>query len=114
MLDEIARLIAHLAPDVHVEIAHMELAEPTIAQGFAACVEAGASDVTVCPYMLAPGRHASEDIPRLVAEAAARYAEVDWRVSAELGVDERLAEVVLRRVEEAVDAGGWDQGGTGE
>ena len=54
-----------------VEPAHMELAEPTIASAFAACVAQGARTVVVFPYFLAPGRHWGEDIPRLAAEAAA-------------------------------------------
>ena len=48
----------------------MELAEPSIAEGFADCVRAGATEVVAFPYMLSPGKHVTRDIPRLVAEAA--------------------------------------------
>jgi antibiotic biosynthesis monooxygenase (ABM) superfamily enzyme len=51
----------------------MELADPSIADGFAACVAAGATEVVAFPYMLTPGKHSVRDIPRLVAEAAARF-----------------------------------------
>lgn len=40
-----------------VEVAHMELAEPTIEQAVARCVAAGASRVIVAPYFLSRGRH---------------------------------------------------------
>jgi len=100
-LGKIAELVAARAPDVHVEIAHMELAPPTIAAGLDACVAAGATDVTVCPYMLAPGRHSSADIPRLARDAASRHPGLRVRVSEPLGVDPLLAEVVLRRVRES-------------
>lgn len=100
-LEEIAKLLATAAPDIHIEIAHMELARPTVAEGLDACVAAGATDVTVCPYMLAPGRHSTDDIPRLAQEAARRHRGLRLRVSEPLGVEPRLADVVLRRVRES-------------
>ena len=101
LLGEIARLLAALAPDCHVEAAHMELAQPGIPEGIAACVKAGARDITVVPYMLAPGRHSTNDIPRIATEAGEQHQDLRLRVSAPLGVDNRLAEVILKRVEEA-------------
>ena len=55
-----------------VRYAHMELAEPTIAQGFAACVRAGATEVIAFPYMLSPGKHVTRDVPRVCKYARAR------------------------------------------
>lgn len=101
LLEEIARLVAEIAPGYHVEAAHMELAPPDIAAGVEACVEAGATDITVMPYMLAPGRHSTGDIPRMALDAAQKYEGIQIRVSAPLGSDSRLAEVILERVEEA-------------
>ena len=58
MLRSMADLIQTMpGSDVIVRYAHMELADPTIAAGFSSCVQAGAIDVTVFPYMLSPGRH---------------------------------------------------------
>ena len=101
LLLEIARLVAAQAPDCHVEAAHMELAEPGIPEGIAACVKAGATDITVVPYMLAPGRHSTDDIPRISIAAGEQHQGLRLRVSAPLGVDSRLAEVILKRVEDA-------------
>lgn len=101
LLGEIARLVTAAAPGYHVETAHMELALPDIAEGIAACVKAGATDITVVPYMLAPGRHSTLDIPRIAMQAAGQHEDLRLRVSEPLGVDQRLAEVVLARVEGA-------------
>ena len=57
---------------VIVRFAHMELAEPSIDQGFADCVEAGADEVIAFPYMLSPGRHSTRDIPRMVGGGGGR------------------------------------------
>lgn len=85
-----------------VEAAHMELAQPDLAAAFARCVEHGARRIIVVPYFLAPGRHASRDIPALCAEAAAPHAGLEWRVAAPLGIDDRLLDVVETRAREAL------------
>ena len=98
MMDCMANLVQAMAgPHVVVRFAHMELAEPSIEAGVRQCVEAGASELIVFPYMLSPGRHATSDIPDLVAEAARAFPEVRWRVTTAFGVHEKLAEVVLER-----------------
>ncbi|HEU4630968.1 MAG TPA: CbiX/SirB N-terminal domain-containing protein [Gemmatimonadaceae bacterium] len=98
MLACMANLVQQIVGDgVAVEHAHMELAEPDIAAGFARCVARGASEVVAFPYMLSPGRHATGDIPRLVAEAARAHPDVTWRVTDAFGVHEQLAEVILLR-----------------
>ena len=84
-------------PDVVVRFAHMELAEPDIGTGFTDCVQAGATDVIVFPYMLSPGRHSTTDIPRLVSNAARAFPHVVFSVAPAFGVHERLAELVLER-----------------
>ncbi|HEX6961084.1 MAG TPA: CbiX/SirB N-terminal domain-containing protein [Lacipirellula sp.] len=83
-----------------VEPAHMELAEPSIAAAFARCVEQGARLVVVFPYFLGPGRHWSEDIPRLVAEAAEPYADrgVQFFVTAPIGLHPLMFDIVTDRI----------------
>lgn len=98
MLRSMADLIQTMAgPDVVVRYGHMELADPNIAAGFSSCVEAGATDVTVFPYMLSPGRHSTSDIPRMVADVARTFPRVSFNVTPAFGLHEKLAEVVLER-----------------
>jgi len=94
-MEELVQTIA--GPDVIVRHAHMELAEPTIAQGFAGCVEAGAREVIVFPYMLSPGRHSTSDIPRMVAEIASAHPGVAYSVTPPFGIHEKLGEIILAR-----------------
>ena len=98
MLISMAELVQSMAgPDVIVRPAHMELAEPSIAAGFASCVEAGATDVIVFPYMLSPGRHSTTDIPRMVAEVAGSHPGVSYSVTEPFGINEKLGEIILTR-----------------
>ena len=98
MLACMANLVqAMTGPGVIVEYAHMELAAPDIAAGFAACVERGATEVIAFPYMLSPGRHSTSDIPRLCAAAAAQFPGVTHRMTDAFGVHEKLGELILLR-----------------
>ena len=98
MLECVANLVQQMAGDAAiVKFAHMELAEPTIGQGFAECVRAGATDVIAFPYMLSPGKHSTRDIPRMVEAAAREHPGVTYQVTPAFGVHEKLAEVVLER-----------------
>ncbi|MDB4870557.1 MAG: hypothetical protein JWL97_1561 [Gemmatimonadales bacterium] len=98
MLRAMADLIQAMAgADVVVRYAHMELADPDISAGFSSCVQAGATDITVFPYMLSPGRHSTADIPRMVTNVAKAFPSVSFSVTPAFGLHEKLAEVVLER-----------------
>lgn len=89
-------------PGIIIHGAHMEMAEPTLDDGFRACVEAGARHIVVVPYFLAPGRHSTTDIPNMAAEAASKHAHVTYTVTAPLGVHESIGNVVIERAMEAM------------
>jgi sirohydrochlorin ferrochelatase len=99
MLVEIANMVRQ-SNECRFDIvrhAHMELAQPTIAQAFDACVYEGASEIVVHPYFLSPGRHSTRDIPRMVEEAANKYPGVFYSVTEPLGLHSKIIEVVLER-----------------
>ena len=103
MMNCMANLVQAMAgPDVVVRFAHMELCEPSISAGVRECVQAGATELIVFPYMLSPGKHSTGDIPRMVAEAAAPFPTLSVRVTSAFGVHEKLAELILGRAGLAV------------
>lgn len=93
----VARLRAQSAYTI-VEPAHMELAEPSIAQAFDRCVMAGAKRVIVMPYFLLPGRHWSSDIPHLTEQAAANHPGIEFMVTAPFGLHPMMMQIVESRV----------------
>ena len=106
LVEEIAaRVKQRLGNGAIVESAHMEIAEPTVTQGFARCVEQGATLVVAHPFMLAPGRHVREDLPRLVAEAASAHEGVRFRLAEPLGNHGGIVDAVLARCEAALNEG---------
>ena len=98
MLGAMAELVQRqLGAATIVRFAHMELADPSIAEGFGNCVDAGADEIIAFPYMLSPGKHSTRDIPRLVAEAAAAHPGIRYQVTPAFGIHEKLGEIIAER-----------------
>jgi sirohydrochlorin ferrochelatase len=103
LLETVAAAFAQcFGQDFHiVEPAHMEIAKPDIADAYAACVKRGATQITVVPYFLGPGKHCNHDIPNLTAQAAAAHPGTTFRVAACIGFDDALLNLLKRRVADA-------------
>ncbi len=104
MLEALGDLLRARTTD-RVYAAHMELAEPTLAQAFDRAVADGSDFIFVFPYFLSPGRHSREDIPRLCAEAGARHPNLRWHCSAPVGLDPMMADLILHRVARCEQSG---------
>ncbi len=102
MLEELSRVFAKKFAGRYeiVEPAHMELAEPSIESAYTACVRRGALRIVVVPYFLGPGKHWTQDIPRLTAEAAARFPQTTYHVTRTLGIDDLILDLLDKRASE--------------
>jgi len=100
VLEEIASLFARRFAQLYeiVEPAHMELAEPSIATAYDACVKRGATRIVVCPFFLGPGKHWTGDIPRLTSEAAKKHPQTEYHVTMPLGIDDLILDLLAKRV----------------
>lgn len=95
---EVARLVQARAGDrAEVRHAHLELQEPSLRRVIDECVAAGARIVSVQPFFLAPGKHAGQDIPELVAAARRQHPHVQFELGRVIGADPLLAELVASR-----------------
>jgi sirohydrochlorin ferrochelatase len=88
-----------------VEPAHMELGEPSIATAFGKCAQRGANRVVVVPFFLGPGKHWTQDIPRLTAEAATKHSGVAYHVAPTLGIDDLILDLLNKRLEHCLGEG---------
>lgn len=82
-----------------VEPAHMELAEPSIAEAVRRCVIRGAKRIIIFPYFLSPGRHWTEDIPALARAAVQEYPGLEWLVTAPFGLHPDMNSIISDRIE---------------
>ncbi|MDB5357008.1 MAG: sirohydrochlorin ferrochelatase, chloroplastic-like [Phycisphaerales bacterium] len=99
MLEQLAALFAERfrAKYEIVEPAHMEIAEPSIATAYARCAQRGARRIVVVPFFLGPGKHWTQDIPRLTAEAAGQFPDTTYHVSPTLGIDDLILDLLDKR-----------------
>ena len=100
-LDTLARLVRARMPDRFVAAAHLELEPPSVTVGIDACAAAGAEEIVIHPFFLAPGRHSAEDLPRLAREGSIQHPGVSIRLGAPLGLHPRLVDAVLERIDES-------------
>ncbi|MEN8161173.1 MAG: CbiX/SirB N-terminal domain-containing protein [Myxococcota bacterium] len=85
---------------IPIEIAHLSLARPAIADAIGACAERGVREVVVVPYFLAPGRHTTRDVPALARAAAATHG-LRLRLAEPLGAHAGLIDALAARTRRA-------------
>ena len=113
MLEQFVADFVESSPYRIVEPAHMELAEPSIATAFDRCVARGARRVLVCPYFLLPGKHWDRDIPALTKAAALKHPQVNYVVTAPIGLHPMMKDVIRGRLDHCV-ARLWGSAGVGQ
>ncbi len=86
-----------------VEIAYLELAEPTIPQGIARSVYQGAKRILMMPYFLSAGSHVVEDLERFRQEAAERYPSARVQLCPPLGLHPLMVDLVMTRIAEGAN-----------
>ena len=95
----LARLAAVLAGRAGTRVypAHL-VGEPALADAVAQATVAGAERVIVLPCLLGDGRHTRDTLPALLAEARQRHPSVELHLADPLGMDDRLAAVLMDRL----------------
>lgn len=104
-LVRLAETVRTRCPDEIVEIAYLELTEPTIPQGAARCVERGATQVRMSPFFLSAGTHIAEDLTGFQQEFSQLYPGTRFQLCPPLGLHPLLVEALLERMGEEWLAG---------
>lgn len=86
---------AHHPHIADVQVAFLELAEPSIPDALADCVSLGAGEIIVFPYFLAAGTHVSVDIPEEIATFKNKYPHVQVTLTPHLGASPTLGQTIL-------------------
>ncbi|PZP61499.1 MAG: cobalamin biosynthesis protein CbiX [Azospira oryzae] len=90
--------VAERLAGVRVELAFLELMEPTLEDAMARLAGEGVTRVTLVPLFLAPGGHLRHDLPALLKALSARYPRVSVRVAPALGEAEGLRAAIAEWV----------------
>ena len=81
----IQALIRAQAPDLPVELAFLELMQPSIQECLGVLAKQGITRISIVPIFLAAGRHLREDLPALIAPIQKQYPDFVINVTAPIG-----------------------------
>ncbi|MEI2663249.1 sirohydrochlorin chelatase [Rossellomorea sp. LJF3] len=96
----IKRCQEHVEADIQ-EISFLELASPSIDEGFRSCLDRGATHLTVVPLLLLTAVHAKKDIPDEIQRCKGLYPHIKVKYGRPIGVHDRMVESVINKIEEA-------------
>ena len=100
-MEQVARSIREKLDGVMIETCSMSMLGPRFGEVFEQCVSRGAKKVIVIPYFLHFGAHMQEDIPEILLEKASMFPNVTIIMGKHLGFDEKLTDLVIKRIGES-------------
>lgn len=95
-MDAVARRAKELEPGADVRCAYLELTEPDLPSCVADMVQAGVQAITIVPMFLGVGRHAREDLPRLLDSLTQAYPQITFCQQTSIGEDARVVDLLAR------------------
>lgn len=95
-IEAVAARMAALQPGALVRCAYLELDTPDLPTAIAELLHAGATHITVWPMFLGSGRHAREDLPRLLATLRSQHPQVPIALAQSIGVHPEVLDVMAR------------------
>jgi sirohydrochlorin ferrochelatase len=101
-IDFINRCKPHIDAEVQ-EISFLELAAPSIEEGFDKCVNAGAEQISVVPLLLLTAAHSKIDIPKVLKACSAKHPSIVIHYGNPIGVHEKMADSVMNKIDECTD-----------
>jgi sirohydrochlorin cobaltochelatase len=93
-VEAVAEAIRRKDPRVQVACAYLELSTPELPEAVAAAVAQGATEVRVLPLFFGMGKHAREDLPRLMAELTENHPQVRFQLLPAAGEQQRLTQLL--------------------
>ncbi len=93
-MEAVAARMRALAPDVQVRCAYLELTEPDLPTAAADLAATGICSLTVVPLFLGVGRHAREDLPKLMDALTLGYPHITFVLKPAIGEDEQVLKLI--------------------
>lgn len=95
-IEAVARRMREMDPATQVACAYLELTEPNLETCVAELRSTGVHAITIWPMFLGSGRHAREDLPRLVADLRRQHSEIKFTLKAAMGEHPEVLEAMAR------------------
>ena len=100
-LAEISAMVKAKGDYSIIEETYLQFCKPTLNDAVAKLTSQGITKIVIVPYFLFKGIHNTEDIPEELNKIKAENPGLEIFFAEPLGIDERLAQIVLERAQEA-------------
>lgn len=101
-INALTELVACMRPDLRVEPAFLDLAEPSFDQAVDRLVAEGHQEIVVVPLLLSEAYHARVDVPAAIEAAIQRHDGIQVHATRVLGMESAFFNVLDKRLREAL------------
>lgn len=93
-IEAVAARLAAAQPGVPARCAYLELQQPDIASAVGDLLGAGARRISLVPMFLGTGKHAREDLPRIVERLREAHPQASFVLQPPVGEDARVLDLL--------------------
>lgn len=93
--DRLADLWQEQHSDIPVELAFLEMMQPTLEDAVAALSAKGATDLTIVPVFFGQGGHLRNDFPILLEECRGKFPNIQLSVTPAVGEDLTVLQAII-------------------
>jgi len=93
-IEAVAQQMKQLSPTTEVACAYLELTEPDLPSSVAQMLQNGIDAIRIVPMFLGVGKHAREDLPKLVQELQLQYPHVFFELRQAVGEEPELIRIM--------------------
>jgi sirohydrochlorin cobaltochelatase len=93
-IEAVAARLAAAQPQLPARCAYLELQQPDLPAAAAQLVDGGARRISLVPMFLGTGKHAREDLPRLVDALRQTYPDTVFTLQPSVGEDPRVLDLL--------------------
>lgn len=102
-IEAVARRMREIDPSSRIRCAYLEFTEPGLPAAVAELVGAGARQISVWPMFLGSGRHARDDLPRLLEQLRAQHPGTRFTLQPAIAEHPAVLEAMARTALEGAD-----------
>jgi sirohydrochlorin cobaltochelatase len=93
-IEAVAEQIKQLSSATEVACAYLELTEPDLPSTVSKLVDKGTLAIRIVPMFLGVGKHAREDLPKLVQDLKNQYPHVSFELRQAVGEESELVQAM--------------------
>ena len=95
-MEAVAARIAQQAPDTAVRCAYLEMIQPDLESCVTTLVNEHVNCVTIVPMFLGTGKHARDDLPRLVTQLTKRFPKIEIGLQVAIGENPLMIDLMAQ------------------